>query len=40
MRKVWTLDELLNILKAIAMAGGDVHTLALVAQALGLDWRA
>ena len=40
MRKVWSLEELLNILKAIAMSGGDAHTLAMVAQALGLDWRA
>ena len=40
MRKTWTLDELLNILKAIAMQGGDAHTLAAIAQALGLSWRA
>ena len=40
MRKVWGIDELLNILKAIALAGGDPHTLAMIAQALGLSWRA
>ena len=40
MRKVWSLDELLNVLKAIAMQGGDPQTLAAIAQALGLSWRA
>jgi hypothetical protein len=35
-RKVWTVDELLNILKAVARMGGDAKTLTAIAEALGI----
>lgn len=39
MRKVWTLDEILNVLLALAMARDvDARTLAMVARALGVRW--
>jgi len=36
-RKVWTVDEIGAILRAVALAGGDPRTLAAVATALGVE---
>ena len=35
-RQVWTLSEIKAILQALALAGADVKTLAMIAIALGL----
>jgi len=35
-RRVWSVDELSAILRAVALAGGDARTLAVLATALGL----
>lgn len=38
-RKIWTVDEILNVLLALAMGGFDKRTLAAVARALGVRWE-
>jgi len=38
-RRVWSVDELAAILRAVALAGGDPRTLAILAAALGLPVR-
>ena len=35
-RNSWSLEELLNILKAVARMGGDAKTLTAIAEALGI----
>jgi len=35
-RRVWSVDELAALLRAVAIAGGDPRTLAILAAALGL----
>lgn len=35
-RGVWTLAELLALLRGVASMGGDVRTLTAIAQALGI----
>lgn len=35
-RMVWSLDELWALLQALALAGCDLRTLAILAAALGL----
>jgi len=35
-RNVWTLDELLALLRGVAQLGGDARTLAAIAEALGV----
>lgn len=36
-RFVWSLDELRSLLAALALAGLDVHTLSVLATALGVN---
>lgn len=36
---VKTLEEIRNVLIAVALLGGDPRTLTAIAQALGIDWR-
>jgi len=36
-RRVWSLDELSAILRAVALAGGDPRTLAILSVALGVE---